>query len=197
MTSMDVPPDNNRRGLSPAFLVWICGIAVIIILHYIDRLLDHFGRSMGLLNLVVFVAWLLVIALTLYGFAVFSRWILGKLFWTVGRRLFLSYLLIGMLPFVLMSILLLAVSYMFMAVMTQTAIRGERQATLGQLENWALEYAMTGRKPSAGSPSLEIYDTARSRNASLPQWLQKTSYSGIVSRGDKALLLAARQFPDE
>ena len=197
MTAMDAPPDNKRRGISPAFLIWVSAVAVIITLEYLDSLLDRIGRGIGPLNLVIFAAWLVVIALTLYGFAVFSRWILTKLFWTVGRRLFLSYLLIGMLPFLLMGILILAIGYMFAAVMTQTAIRGERLATLGQLENWALEYAMTGRRPSAGFPSLEIYDTARGGRANPPEWLQKKSFSGIVSRGDQALLLVARQFPED
>src|SRR5262245_13435184 len=126
MTAMDVPAETKRRGISPAFLVWLSGIAVVIALNYLDKLLGRLGSGIGLLKLVVFIAWLIVIALTLYGLAVASRWILGKLFWTVGRRLFLSYLLIGLLPFVLMAILIGAIAYMFAAFMTQTAIRGER-----------------------------------------------------------------------
>ena len=102
-----------------------------------------------------FFAWLLVIGLTLYGLALAARWLLQQLFWTVGRRLFLSYLLVGVMPFVLMFILLLTVIYMFAAVMTQASLRGERQATLGQMETWALEHALTGRRIS-GTEAVRI-----------------------------------------
>src|SRR4051812_4696169 len=108
MASMDVPPESKRRGISPAFLVWLTGIALIIVLHYVDVLLDEFNLSLGILNVFSFLGWLVVIALTLYGLAVISRWILRKLFWTVGRRLFLSYVMIGVLPFFLFAILLAA-----------------------------------------------------------------------------------------
>lgn len=193
MTSMDVPPDNNRRGLSPAFLVWICGIAVIIILHYLDRLLDHFGRSMGLLNLFSFLAWLLVIALTLYGFAVVSRWILRKLFWTVGRRLFLSYVMIGVLPFFLFAILLLAILYVVAGVASQASYHAERSAMLGFLEATNADYALQDRKPVM--EGIELYDTAQASGAKLPAWLRSKTYSGIALRGNQALLVSARQYP--
>ncbi|MGZ8708790.1 MAG: hypothetical protein ACXW28_01090, partial [Thermoanaerobaculia bacterium] len=136
---MDVGPTPKRRRISPAFLVWLAGVGTIIVLEWLDRILERFDRDLGVLGVFSFFAWLLVIGLTLYGFAVFVRWILQQLFWTVGRRLFLSYLLVGVLPFFLMTILLMTVVYMFAAVMTQAALRGERQATLGQMESWALE----------------------------------------------------------
>ena len=194
MSSMDVGPPQKRRRISPAFLVWLTGVAVIILIEALDRLLDTFDRDIGLLGIFAFFAWLLVIGLTLYGFAVMTRWILKQLFWTVGRRLFLSYLLVGVMPFVLMTILLMTVVYMFAAVMTQAALRGERQAILGQMENWALEHAMTGRRISGGLPSLEMYDTAAPSGDRLPEWLRTRSFSGVVERDGKPLLVSARQF---
>src|SRR5207249_9182779 len=103
---------------------------------------------------------LVLIALTLYGFTVGVRWALRRLFWRVGRRLFLSYVLIGMLPFFLFAILLLSIGYMIAGVMSHAALRGERQASLGQMESSALEYGLTGKKPGDALSSLEIYDTA-------------------------------------
>ncbi len=195
MNPMDVVPPPKRRRISPAFLVWLAGVATIIGLEWLDTLLERFDRDIGVLGVFSFFAWLLVIGLTLYGFAVFTRWILQQLFWTVGRRLFLSYLLVGVMPFVLMTILLMTVVYMFAAVMTQAALRGERQASLGQMENWALEYATTGRRISGGLPSLELYDTAAPSGSKLPEWLQTRSFSGITERNGQALLVSARQFP--
>ncbi len=194
MNAMDVAPETRRRHFSPALLLWLVGIASIIFLEIADRTLDRLGRSFALIGVVEFFAWLLVIALTLYGLAVFVRWVLRNLFWTVGRRLFLSYLLIGLLPFFLMTILMLSVVYMFAAVMTQAAVRAERQATLGQLESWAIEYTMTGRKPAGALPTLEIYDSEQGTGAQLPPWLRTTSYSGVVGRDHEPLFVAARQF---
>ena len=195
MNPMVVEPVPKRHRVSPALLVWLAGIAAIVVLEVFDRFLDRLDRSLPLLGIFSFFAWLLVIGLTLYGFAVVTRWLLQQLFWTVGRRLFLSYLLVGVMPFVLMTVLLMTVIYMFAAVMTQAALRGERQATLGQMETWALEYAMTGRRTSGGLPSLEVYDTANASGAALPQWLKTSSFSGVVERKDQPLLVAARQFP--
>jgi len=195
MNPMDVQPVQKRRRISPAFLVWVAGIATIIGLRQLDNLLERFDRSIGLLGIFSFFAWLLVIGLTLYGCAVAARWMLRQLFWTVGRRLFLSYLLVGVMPFFLMTILLLTVVYMFAAVMTQAALRGERQSTLGQMETWALEYASTGRRISGALPNLELYDTGRPSGAKLPEWLRTKSFSGVVDRAGAPLLVTARQFP--
>src|SRR6266446_5964180 len=76
------------------------------------------------------------------------RWLMTALFWRVGRRLFLSYTLIGMLPFFLFAILLLTIGYMIAGVMSHAALRGERQASLGQLETAAFEYSFTGKRPA-------------------------------------------------
>jgi serine phosphatase RsbU (regulator of sigma subunit) len=197
MTSMDDGTATKRRRFSPALILWFVGIGVIATLRYLDQLLDRFGASVAILDFFSFLAWLLVIGLTLYGTAVIVRWILTRLFWTVGRRLFLSYLLVSVLPFFLMTILLVTVAYMFAAVMTQAALRAERQATLGELENWALEYAATGKPPGGALSTLEIYDTATPKGQSLPTWLQKKSFSGLVARDSQSLLVTARQYPGE
>jgi hypothetical protein len=98
MTSMDVAPETRRRRFSPALLLWLGSIVSIFVTSYVERVLDSFNAYIPGLGLVQFSAWLLFIALTLYGFAIFTRWVLQKLFWTVGRRLFLSYVMIGMRP---------------------------------------------------------------------------------------------------
>jgi serine phosphatase RsbU (regulator of sigma subunit) len=194
MSQMEAAPETTKRRISPALLLWAAGLATLILAEYADYLLDRFGYTFWPLGIVSFFSWLLVIGITLYGFAIVVRWVLRKLFWTVGRRLFLSYLLIGLLPFFLMTILLLTVGYMFAAVMTQAAVRAERQASLGQLEAWTTEYVMTGRRPVAALPTLEIYDSADATGRQLPEWLRTRSYSGIVSRDRTPLLVAARQF---
>src|SRR4029077_14975046 len=138
---------------------------------------------------------LVCIALTLYAFAVAVRWTLRKLFWRVGRRLFLSYVLIGVLPFFLFAILLLTIGYMIAGVMSHAALRGERQASLGQMESAALEYGLTGKKPPDAPASLEIYDTAAATGTKLPDWLKETTFSGMAWRDGDPLLVASRQFP--
>lgn len=197
MDSMDDPARSRGRRVSPAPFLWLGGIAAIVVIEIVDSLLDRAGWNASILGFFSFLAWLLVLGLTLYGMAVAIRWILTRLFWTVGRRLLLSYLLVSILPFFLMAILLLAVAYMFGAVMTQTALRAERQATLGQLETWALEYAATERRPGGALPSLEIYDTARATGEKLPDWLKKKSFSGLVGRDNAALLVTSRRFPGQ
>jgi len=191
---MDVPPDNKRRGISPAFVVWLAGIAVILVLHYLDKLLGRFGRSLGLFELLAFLAWLIVIALTLYGLAVASRWVLRKLFWTVGRRLFLSYVMIGVLPFFLFAILLIAILYVIAGVASQASYRMERRNVLAFLEAINADYAIQGRKPAM--EGVELYDTADASGGKLPEWLRTKTYSGIVLRGKQPLLVSARQYPN-
>jgi len=193
MASMDVPPENKRRGIPPAFLVWLSCVALILVLHYVDVLLDRFHLSLGILNVFSFLAWLVAIALTLYGLAVFSRWILRKLFWTVGRRLLLSYVMIGVLPFFLFAILLAAILYVIAGVASQAIYRAARQNSLGYLEQINGDYANFGRKPV--QEGVELYDTADANGAKLPEWLRTKTYSGIVVRDKLPLLVSARQYP--
>jgi len=183
----------KRRG-ARLFAIWAVALAVIIFDEVITRLLRPLHiPGLGVFSFITFLASLLLIALTLYGFAVFVRWTLRKLFWRVGRRLFLSYVLIGMLPFFLFAILLLTVGYLICGVMTHAALRGERQASLGQLETAAFEYSFTGKRPAGVTKSLEIYDTNDASGAKLPPWLKSTTFSGMVWRDGKGLLVASRQ----
>ena len=188
------PPPTRRAG--KLFVVWIICIGVIIVDEQLSNLLERFKISTALFTFISFMAALVCIAVTMYAFAVVVRWMLRKLFWRVGRRLFLSYVMIGLLPFFLFAILLLTLGYMIAGVMTQAALRGERQASLGQMEAGALEYGLTGKKPADALPSLEIYDTANDSATRLPEWLKKTSFSGIAWRSGQALLLVSRQFPE-
>jgi serine phosphatase RsbU (regulator of sigma subunit) len=187
----------KRRG-ARLFAIWAAALAIIIFDEVVTRLLKPLHiPGIGVLGFITFLASLLLIALTLYGFAVFIRWMLRKLFWRVGRRLFLSYVLIGMLPFFLFAILLLTVGYMISGVMTHAALRGERLAGLGQLETAAFEYSLTGKRPAGVTKSLEIYDTNDASGAKLPPWLKSTTFSGMVWRENQGLLVASRQSAPE
>jgi serine phosphatase RsbU (regulator of sigma subunit) len=187
-------PPKSRRG-ARLFLVWLLGIGIIagceLITRFVLRPLNLPGGA--LFGFTSFLACLLVIALTLYGFAVFVRWTLRKLFWRVGRRLFLSYILIGVLPFFLFAILLLTIGYMICGVMTHAALRGERQASLGQLESSAFEYSLNGKHPAGATKALEIYDTNNASGNKLPSWLKSTTFSGMAWRDGQAFLVASRQ----
>jgi serine phosphatase RsbU (regulator of sigma subunit) len=187
-------PVRQRSRVSAPLIVWLVAIGAIVVLYFIDRLIGALGWSIPLLDLFSFLAWLLVIGLTLYGLAVFSRWVLTKLFWTVGRRLFLSYVMIGVLPFVLFAVLLTAILYVIAAVASQATFKAERQASLGQLEALNTEYALQGTRPRMDG--LEIYDTHDASGERLPEWLQSRSFSGFALRGDDPLLVSARQYPD-
>src|SRR6185436_1887787 len=163
------PPPPPKRRAGKLFLVWAIAIAVIVVDEQISNILHRFHVSAGLFTFLTFIAALICIAVTLYAFAVVVRWMLRKLFWRVGRRLFLSYVMIGVLPFFLFGILLLTIGYMIAGVMTQAALRGERQASLGQMESAAREYGLTGKKPADALPTLEIYDSADASGARLPE----------------------------
>src|SRR5579872_1315332 len=186
-------PAPARGG--PLLLVWLIALGVIIGDELLKGVLRRAHVPTGAFTFVEFLAWLILIALTLYAFALAVRWLMRALFWRVGRRLFLSYVLIGVLPFFLFAILLLAIGYMIAGVMSHAALRNERQASLGQMESAALEYGLTGTKPADALPSLEIYDTAASSGAKLPDWLKDTTFSGMASRDGQPLLIASRQFP--
>src|SRR5258708_1017633 len=169
-------PPQVRRG-SKLFAVWVGALAVIIAGEVLTHLLNPLHvPGLGIFTFTTFLASLLLIALTLYGFAVFVRWTLRKLFWRVGRRLFLSYVLIGMLPFFLFAILLITITYMICGVMTHAALRGERLAGLGQLETAAFEYSLTCPPPAGATESLEIYDTNRHSRAQPPPELKSTTF---------------------
>jgi len=177
--------------------VWLIALVYIIGYALIRPFLQRTFIPTFPFSLVNFFSWLAFIAVTLYGIAVAIRWMMRALFWRVGRRLFLSYVLIGLLPFILMTILLLAVCYMAGGVMSQAALRGERQATLGQMEYWAYQYSVTGKKPSDALPTLEIHDTANASGKDIPSWLHDSTFSGMLWRDKRPILVTSHQLPDE
>lgn len=193
MTSMDAGSAPKARRISPIFVIWVTSVAAIIILGYLDGLLDRFDRAFWPINVLAFFAWLVVIALTMYGFALLSRWLLRKLFWTVGRRLFLSYVMLGVLPFFLFAVILTAILYVIAGVASQAAFRTERRSSLGELESLNTEYALQGRRPTIDG--VELYDTAEGSGAGLPRWLRGTTYSGFALRENEPLLVSARKYP--
>ncbi len=192
MKSMEADPETRTRRFPPTLLAWLIGVAAIVGLEYLDHLLEGLGRSLAVIDFFSFFAWLMVIGLTLYGLAVATRWVLGQLFWTVGRRLFLSYVLIGVLPFFLFAVLLTAILYVIAGVASRASFNAERQSSLGELETLNSEYAVQGRKPQM--ESLEIYDTIGGSGAGMPEWLRSRSYSGFALRGEEPLLVTARQY---
>lgn len=195
MSSMDADSAPRARRISPAFVIWLTSVAAIIILDYADNLLDRFNRGFFPINVAAFFAWLIFIALTLYGFALLSRWLLRKLFWTVGRRLFLSYVMLGVAPFFLFAVLLVAILYVIAGVASQAAFKNERQSSLGQLESLNAEYALQGRRPKV--EGIEVFDTANASGKALPAWLRSRSYSGFALRNDGPLLVSGREYPND
>src|SRR5438132_12447402 len=118
-------PQRRSRG-GPLFVIWLIALGAIVFNQTAGRYLREVGVPGALFSLTTFFAALVCIALTLYGLAVAVRWTLRKLFWRVGRRLFLSYVLIGVLPFFLFAILLLALVYMISGVMCYVLFLGDR-----------------------------------------------------------------------
>jgi serine phosphatase RsbU (regulator of sigma subunit) len=187
------PPKRGRAGL--LWLIWLGALVILALANAFGDRLRDVGIPGVFLVLVTFASALIFAGLCMYGFAVAARWMLRKLFWRVGRRLFLSYVMLGVFPFFLFAILLLTLGYMVGGVMTHAALRGERQAFLGQLETASREYAMTERRPVDSLKSLEIYDTTADSGKALPAWLRETTFSGMAWRDDVPLLIAARQSP--
>jgi sigma-B regulation protein RsbU (phosphoserine phosphatase) len=183
----------SRRGLSAAWLV--AGLAWFL-LDRIEQLLASFDRTPGPFAFLEVIAACVFIALTVYWFAVAVRWVLRKLFWSVGRRLALSYVLIGVLPFALFAVLLLVISYSIAGVLSQAAYRSQRQTTLNRLDQWNLEYALAGSRPAAALPSLEIHDSTRPAAVPIPEWVTSQSFTGLVARDKEAALVSARIYEE-
>src|SRR5688500_4598385 len=144
MSSNPAPQPRSSIGRR-TLVLWAVALAVIVAYGIIERTIPRLSGA-GAISFAVFIAWAIVIAITLLWITLAIRWLMRKLFWRVGRRLLLSYVMIGVLPFFLMTILLLVISYMIAGVMSHAALRGERQATLAQMEASALEYGLTGNK---------------------------------------------------
>jgi len=185
------PPAASKRRVPILLIVWMVGIAAIVALDQLDNLLTRIHLSSGPLGFFSFLSWFVVIGLTLYGLAIGIRWMLRKLFWTVGRRLALSYFMIGMMPFVVMSILLCFILYIVAGVASQSNFKAEREAGVGQLEGLNFEYALQGRVPR----NVEVLDSANESGTKIPQWLRTSSYSGLLLHDNQPVMAVARQYP--
>ena len=191
MVVTDSKPLRSSTG-ARLFLVWAIALGVVIAVNVLQSRFDTLENA-GALGMTEFFAGIILIAVGLYLVVLAIRWMMHKLFWRVGRRLFLSYILIGVLPFALMAILALALGFMVAGVMSQAALRNERSATLAQLESWALEYGLTGKKPKGALPTMEVHDSDVNA-APIPRWLRTSTFSGPCSRNRAPLLVASRQF---
>lgn len=190
----DLTTAPRKRRIPTLFVIWLAGIVAIFAIDWLGKLLDRVQLRVPGLGFFSFLAWFLVIGLTLYGIALAIRFLLRKLFWRVGRRLFLSYILIGMLPFFLFAVLLTAILYVIAGVASQASFKQERQGSIGQIESWLNDYAVRGVRPREAEKSLEIFDT-ESGNKEIPAWLRKANFSGMVARNQHGLLVVARQLP--
>jgi hypothetical protein len=185
------PTTAPRRRFPILLVVWLFGIVAIFALDQLEGLLERAHLRTGPLGFFSFLAWFVVIGLTLYGLAIGIRWLLRRLFWTVGRRLALSYFMIGMMPFVVMAILFCTILYIVAGVASQASFKAERQASIGQLESLNFEYALQGHVPR----DVQVYDSANATGKSMPEWLHSTSYSGFLLRDELPVMAVARQYP--
>ncbi len=183
-----------KRSRKRVAVVWLVALATIIAADQIERILSNFHLRFPPLGVVSFVAWVALCALTLYLLTVAVRFVLRKLFWRVGRRLALSYFLLGALPFVFFAVLVLVSGYLMAAVLSQASFRNERQNMLEKLDQWNLEYALTNKRPASALPTLEIYDSSDGSVAKAPAWLRRTSFIGLASRNSQAVFISGRRF---
>ncbi|MEO8218490.1 MAG: SpoIIE family protein phosphatase [Acidobacteriota bacterium] len=176
--------------------VWLIAFAAALVIGRIEAFFGKLHQSSSALPLFKFLAILIFICLTVYWISVGTRYLLRKLFWRVGRRLALSYFLIGLLPFLLFAVLLVVMGYAFGGVLSQAAYRSQRQQILTKLDQWNLEYTVNGTKPRA-MENLEIYDVKAGEKTTLPSWLTGQSFSGMVIRGKQVLLVSARLYEND
>lgn len=174
-----------------ALIIWVAALAAVLLFSRLGNLFGRIGPQ-GPFQILEFLAWTLLIGTTIYLVAASIRFILRRLFWRVGRRLALSYFLIGLLPFIFFAVMLVVVGYLMAGVLSQAEFRDERQAAITRLDQWNLEYALTGIKPPTALPTLEIYDTRDASGMQLPKWLRKTSFLGLTQRGDQVLFVSSR-----
>ncbi|HEY0787976.1 MAG TPA: HAMP domain-containing protein, partial [Thermoanaerobaculia bacterium] len=183
-----------KRSRKRVVVVWLASLAAIVAVDQIERILSNFHLRFPPLGFVSFVAWVTFCALALYLLTVAVRFVLRNLFWRVGRRLALSYFLLGVLPFVFFAVLVGVSGYLMAAVLSQASFRNERQNTIEKLDQWNLEYALTNTRPASALPTLEIYDSANGSTAKLPEWLRGSSFIGLTSRTGQAVFVSGRRF---
>lgn len=176
-------------------LVWLGAIAVLIALGGAASFLKARPVLEMLATPLEILAWIAASALTIYWTVIAVRWLMRALFWRVGRRLALSYLFVGALPFVIFAILLLVMGYLMGGALSRAAVRAERQATLVTMDRWNLEYSLAEAVPEG--ENLEVYDSATGgtfEGQRLPEWLSERSFSGLAARGDEAVFVSSRVY---
>lgn len=164
-----------------------------MVLDRIDAFLSVYNRFLPL-DFVSFLGYLIFCSISVYFVAVAVRFLLRKLFWRVGRRLLLSYLLIGLLPFLLFAILMAGIGYTAAGILSQSRLRAHREATVARLEQWNLEYAITGKRPEAGLKTLQIFDSRDGSIRKIPDWMWEKPFQGMVGRGDSVFFVASRVY---
>jgi len=87
-------------------VAWLAAIAAVIVESKLASALDGARRYLPGLDFLLVLSWTAVVILSIYWIALFFRLLLRKLFWRVGRRLLLSYLFVGALPFFMFAVLL-------------------------------------------------------------------------------------------
>jgi serine phosphatase RsbU (regulator of sigma subunit) len=179
-------------------LAWLGAALAWFALDRIEDLLERLNTTSGFVGFLEVLAVFAFIGLTFYWLAVAVRFLLRKLFWSVGRRLALSYFLIGVMPFVLFAILLTVVAYSIAGVLSQAAYRSQRQTALSRMDQWNLEYALSGGRPAGALPSLQIYDSSAKNQTSVPpEWMTTQSFTGLVFREREAALVSSRVYEEE
>ncbi len=174
-------------------VIWFAAIAAVIVEWKVSDLLDAGGRYLPGLEFASVLTWITVITLGVYWLALFFRFLLRRLFWRVGRRLLLSYVFVGALPFLIFAALLVFMGYLMGAALSMTAVRSERQATLVRMDRWNLEYSLSGRMPKGEGDGVEVYDTSKGKT-DIPEWLFNRSFSGIAARGGEAAFVSSRVY---
>jgi len=183
----------NRKRL---LVTWVTALTLMIVLTR-SRVLAAAsqGSLSALVGFLTFLAFLAFVPITLYLIALAVRYILRKLFWRVGRRLALSYFLIGVLPFIFFAIMLLVMGYLMGGVLSRTTLRNERQAMLTRMDRWNLEFALTGRRPADQLATLQIIDAAEETAA--PVWVMGRNFSGLVSKEAEIYFVSSRVYQGE
>lgn len=180
-----------RRSNRTLLLVWLISLAGGVLLSQVSSGVGSvFGRTLPPLSFAAQLCWFVFIALSVYLFILAVRYVLRRLFWRVGRRLALSYFLIGVLPFFFFAVLILVVGYLGAGVLSQTNLRTERAETLATLERWNVEYALTASRPEGALPTLEILD----EEEEIPEWLRSADFRGIVKREGLAAFVSAKRY---
>jgi serine phosphatase RsbU (regulator of sigma subunit) len=176
-------------------LAWLGAIAMILALGIASSRLGESGMATFLVEPLRVALWGIFVATTLYWTVVVVRWLMRALFWRVGRRLALSYLFVGALPFVIFAILLVVMGYLMGGALSKAAVRAERQATLVTMDRWNLEYSLAESVPEG--ENLEVYDSASGASFNgrpLPEWLNERSFSGLAARDDRAVFVSSRVY---